>query len=120
MAGFVLKRVYDPPAAGDGARVLVDRLWPRGLSKTDAALDLWAKTLAPSAKLRRWYSHQPERWDQFRAHYLDELARPEAQADIAALRDMARKRRVTLLFAARDVARNNAVVLRDFLRSAAG
>lgn len=108
-----LKRAYEPPAAEDGTRVLVDRLWPRGVKKSAAAIDLWMKDIAPSAELRRWFAHDPLRWPEFRRRYEDELRRnPES---VAALRALAAKGRLTLVFAARDTARNDAVVLRDLL-----
>ncbi len=116
MHAFALKRVYEPPEPEDGARVLVDRLWPRGLTKEKAAVDLWAKDVAPSHELRRWFGHRPERWEEFEARYREELESPEAREQIATLRAMARKGRVTLLFAAHDEALNNAVVLRSVLR----
>ena len=107
-----LKRVYETPAEADGMRVLVDRLWPRGLSKEKAAVDLWLKDVAPSDALRREFHAHPERFDAFRKAYVDELQGNEAFAELRAL---ARKRKLTLLFAAKDEARNNAVVLRDLL-----
>lgn len=108
-----IKRVYEAPTGDDGLRVLVDRLWPRGLSKEKAAVHRWVKDIAPSTALRKWYNHDPERWAEFRRRYKAELAQaPEA---VAALRQLTRQGRVTLLFAARDEARNNAVVLRDVL-----
>jgi uncharacterized protein YeaO (DUF488 family) len=116
MKPITIKRVYEPPSARDGARVLVDRLWPRGLKKEDAAIDLWAMDIAPSAKLRRWFGHKEERFDQFAERYREELDRPDAGAQLDALRALASKRKVTLLFAAHDEAHNNAVVLRDVLR----
>ncbi|GAB4292799.1 MAG: DUF488 domain-containing protein [Roseovarius sp.] len=100
-------------AATEGARVLVDRLWPRGISKADLALDLWEKDAAPSGELRRWFGHDPARWEEFVRRYRDELAaRPEAVEELLTL---CRKGPVTLIFAARDEAHNNAVVLRDWL-----
>jgi uncharacterized protein YeaO (DUF488 family) len=108
-----LKRVYAPPAPDDGVRVLVDRLWPRGLSKSEAAVDRWLKELAPSAELRRWFGHDPARWDEFRRRYQAELAQATDLLD--ELRALARGRRVTLLFSAKDEAHNNAMVLRDVL-----
>jgi uncharacterized protein YeaO (DUF488 family) len=109
-----LKRAYEPPAEEDGTRVLVDRLWPRGVKKSAAAIDLWIKDIAPSAELRRWFAHDPERWPEFRRRYEDELRRkPEA---VAQLRALAGRGPLTLVFAARDEARNDAVVLRDLLR----
>lgn len=116
MPAFALKRVYDPPEPEDGARVLVDRLWARGLTKEKAAVDLWAKDVAPSHELRRWFGHEPERWGEFQARYREELESPEAQEQIATLRAMAGKGRVTLLYAAHDEALNNAVVLQSVLR----
>jgi uncharacterized protein YeaO (DUF488 family) len=108
-----LKRVFDAPADEDGERILVDRLWPRGMPKQKAALDGWMKDLAPSTELRRWFGHDPARWDGFRARYEAEL---KQHADLLdALRQRARKGTVTLLFAARDEAHNEAVVLKDAL-----
>ncbi len=108
-----LKRVYEPPAPEDGVRVLVDRLWPRGLRKADAAVDRWLKELAPSTELRQWFGHEPARWAGFRKRYRSELA--ERAGLLGELRSLARRQPVTLLFAARDEAHNEAVVLRDCL-----
>jgi len=108
-----LKRVYEPPASDDGVRVLVDRLWPRGLRKADADVAHWMKDLAPSSELRRWFGHDPERWQEFRRRYASELQRHTAELD--ELRELARRRTVTLLFGARDEQHNDAVVLRDAL-----
>ena len=108
-----IKRVYAEPAADDGLRLLVDRLWPRGLSKEKARLDDWLKELAPSDELRKWFGHNPARWEEFRERYRQELAgRPEA---LARLRALAARETVTLLFAAHDEAHNNAVVLKELL-----
>ena len=108
-----IKRAYAAPAASDGARVLVDRLWPRGLKKADAAIDSWIKGLAPSTELRRWFGHDPARWEEFRRRYSAELrAHPELLEE---LRNLARSGPVTLVFAARDEAHNEAVALRDQL-----
>ncbi len=108
-----LKRVYEKPSPADGLRVLVDRRWPRGLSQHDAAADLWLREAAPSSALRRWYGHDPRRWRQFRQKYREELAkRPDV---LHTLDDLRRRTPVTLLFAARDEAHNNAVVLREVL-----
>ena len=115
-----LKRVYEPPHADDGARILVDRLWPRGVSKAAASVDRWMKELAPSAELRQWFGHDPARWNEFRRRYAEEIrARP---ALLDELRALARDGVVTLVYAARDEAHNDAVVLRDTLlgRAAAG
>ncbi|MGJ0424543.1 DUF488 domain-containing protein [Methylocystis sp.] len=116
MAPIALKRVYEQAEAEDGTRVLVDRLWPRGLRKDTADIDLWAKDIAPSNTLRRWFGHKPERWEEFAKRYRAELAASEGQPQVEALRAISRKRRVTLLYAARDEWMNNAVVLRDYLR----
>ena len=110
---LMLKRVYAPPAASDGARVLVDRLWPRGVSKARAALDCWNKAVAPSTELRQWFGHQPARWQEFRDRYRAEL-KHNAEA-VETLHALARQGPVTLLFAARDEAHNEAVVLREVL-----
>lgn len=112
---FRTKRVYDPPRKSDGCRVLVDRLWPRGLSKTDAKIDLWLREIAPSDALRRWFAHDPARWEAFRRKYCAELkANPEP---LQTLRRLKRERGVvTLIFAAADVAHNNAVALVDVLK----
>jgi uncharacterized protein YeaO (DUF488 family) len=114
-----LKRVYAPAESEDGLRVLVDRLWPRGLSKAKAAVDHWAKDAAPSDGLRRWFAHRPERWEEFRARYESELKAPEAQAEVATIRRFLREGRVTLLYAAHDEELNNAVALKDLLRKPA-
>jgi uncharacterized protein YeaO (DUF488 family) len=108
-----LKRAYEPATLDDGMRVLVDRLWPRGVSKEHLAVDFWLKDAAPSDALRRWYGHKPSRWEPFAAKYRGELAQ---RADLLRLLDELRRRgRVTLLYSARDTARNNAVVLREVL-----
>jgi uncharacterized protein YeaO (DUF488 family) len=114
-----VKRVYDPPSATDGVRVLVDRLWPRGLSKPAAAVDLWLKDIAPSAGLRRWFNHDTSRWSEFTRRYAEELdalaATSTKSAAIAALVAAVRRGRVTLLFGARDQKHNNAEALRTYL-----
>src|SRR5215469_7042063 len=111
--GIRLKRAYLPPAPEDGVRVLVDRLWPRGVSKSDAKIDRWMKDLAPSTVLRRWFGHDPGRWDEFCRRYKAELS---DQTDLLKeLRALAQKGPVTLVFGARDEAHNQAVALRDLL-----
>ena len=116
MSEVRLKRAYDPPAPEDGTRVLVDRLWPRGLKRASAGIDLWLKDVAPSAELRRWFGHDPKRWAEFQRRYRAELA--EQPAALATLRGlMAKRRPLTLLYAARDAEHNNAIVLRDTLLS---
>ena len=111
-----LKRAYAAPSPGDGRRVLVERLWPRGLRKGQAGVDLWLKGIAPSDALRRWFHEAPEaRWPGFRDRYREELRGAAAAAPLAELRRLAQREPVTLLFAARDEARNSAVVLRAVL-----
>ncbi len=111
-----LKRVYDPPSPEDGFRVLVDRLWPRGLKRDTAKIDLWFKDAAPSAELRRWFGHDPRRWAEFQERYRAELAANSPA--VATLRDLIKGGRpLTLLFAANDAEHNNAVVLRDLVVS---
>jgi uncharacterized protein YeaO (DUF488 family) len=109
-----LKRVYDAAAPDDGTRILVDRLWPRGLRKTEAAVDRWMKEVAPSTELRQWFGHDPERWSEFRRRYEAELQ--EHVDALNEIRELAKKGTVTLLFGARDEQHNDAVVLRDALR----
>ena len=111
-----VKRVYEPVSRSDGARVLVDRLWPRGLRKTEVALREWFRDLAPSDALRKWYHAQPEQWTLFRKRYLKELSRPAAERDLQKLYSLAHKRqRLTLLYASKNETHNNAVVLKDLL-----
>jgi uncharacterized protein YeaO (DUF488 family) len=112
-ANVKLKRAYERPAEDDGVRILVDRLWPRGLKKTDAAIDQWAKDIAPSTTLRKWFGHDPARWEEFRRRYVEELrAHPQ---EVARLRVLARKSTITLVYSARDELHNDAVVLRGVL-----
>jgi uncharacterized protein YeaO (DUF488 family) len=109
-----LKRAYEPAEDADGYRVLVDRLWPRGISKDPARLDEWARDLAPSSELRKWFGHDPARFDEFRRRYLGELA---AHSDkLAELRERASEGTLTLVYAARDSEHNDAVVLAEALR----
>jgi uncharacterized protein YeaO (DUF488 family) len=111
-AHVTIARVYEGPGrAGDGHRVLVDRLWPRGLAKTAVELDEWAKDVAPSTELRRWYGHVPERFTEFSRRYRAELASPPAAAVVDRLRDIARKQGLVLLTATRDVEHSGAAVL---------
>jgi uncharacterized protein YeaO (DUF488 family) len=117
-AGVALKRAYEEAAPGDGTRVLVERLWPRGLSKERARVDLWLKEIAPSDGLRRWYGHDPARWEEFRRRYQDELEGQEQQAALSRLRELARAGTVTLVFAARDAEHSSAAVLRDLVAQA--
>jgi uncharacterized protein YeaO (DUF488 family) len=108
-----LKRAYLPAGRGDGTRILVDRLWPRGLRKSEAAIDCWPREIAPSTALRRWFGHDPARWQEFRFRYAEELRGQRASLD--AIRRLGRAGTVTLVFAARDERRNQAVVLRAIL-----
>ena len=110
-----LKRVYEPPEPTDGTRVLVERLWPRGLSKARAHVDLWLKELAPSPDLRTWYGHDPAKYAEFRRRYEAELAAAPAQAALAQLRALAQHEQVTLVVAARDLEYSTAPVVRDLL-----
>jgi uncharacterized protein YeaO (DUF488 family) len=113
---IVLKRVYAAPSRQDGARVLVDRLWPRGLKKSDAALDAWLKDLAPSNELRKWFHAHPQQWSKFRQRYLKELTNEAASAALQQLYELQRKRRrLTLLFASKNEERNNATVLKQLV-----
>ena len=108
-----MKRAYERPAADDGVRILIDRLWPRGVSKAAAAIDQWAKDIAPSTALRKWFGHDPARWQEFRRRYAKELRQhPE---ELARLRALAKQGPVTLVFSARDEHHNDAVVLRGLL-----
>lgn len=110
-----LKRVYEPPDRSDGRRILVDRLWPRGLSKEKAAVDEWMKEIAPSAELRRWFGHDPEKWPEFQRRYEQEL---RAQADLVReIAKLAARGRVTLVYGARDEEHNDAVVLAAVVRA---
>ena len=107
-----IKRVYEKPSENDGVRILVDRLWPRGLTKARAAVACWMKDAAPSPKLRTWFGHDPERFDEFSRRYVDELRTNEAARE---LRRLSKKERVTLLYGARDPEINHAVVLASFV-----
>ena len=109
-----VKRVYDPPGAADGCRVLVDRLWPRGLTKASAAIDHWLRDIAPSNELRQWYQHDAAKWDEFRRRYFAELDGQEALVN--ELRELCAAGPVTLLFGSRELTLNNAVALREYLQ----
>jgi len=110
-----LRRAYDPPGDDDGARILVDRVWPRGRSKDELALDAWVKDVAPSTALRKWFGHDPARWDGFRERYRAELADAPAAGALDGLVTRARSGRITLVYGAKDEAHNQAVVLRDLI-----
>jgi uncharacterized protein YeaO (DUF488 family) len=112
-ANVRLKRAYDPAEAADGTRVLVDRLWPRGVSKSDADLDQWMKDIAPSTELRKWFAHDPARWEEFCRRYRDELNQNDEL--LSQLRSLARNSAVTLVYSAHDEIHNDAVVLREVI-----
>jgi uncharacterized protein YeaO (DUF488 family) len=111
---IAIKRVYEPVSATDGYRILVDRLWPRGLSKDHAAVDLWLKAIAPSTELRQWFGHDPEKWPEFRRKYFAELA--DHAEELAQIRALAKRRRVTLVYGARETEYNDAVAILEFLQ----
>lgn len=111
------KRIYEPKAASDGQRILVDRLWPRGVAKADAGLDLWLKDVAPSTQLRKWFGHRPDRWDEFQQRYFMELG---ASSAIQQLRDLSRSGPVTLLYGAKDEVHNQAIALATYLEREPG
>ena len=109
-----LKRAYEAPAASDGYRVLIDRIWPRGVTRKRARLDEWARELAPTRELRQWFGHEPARFDEFRRRYTNELKHQDAK--VQELRERARQHTLTLVYAARDTEHNDAVVLAELLR----
>ena len=113
MGNIGTKRIYDAPAQTDGFRVLVDRVWPRGVTKEKAAIDLWMKDVGPSTQLRKWFGHDPRRWDEFRRRYRAEL--DDRTDPLEELRGHAAKGRLTLVFSARDEEHNQAVALKQFL-----
>jgi uncharacterized protein YeaO (DUF488 family) len=108
-----VKRVYDRASRNDGYRVLVDRVWPRGIRKEEAELDEWLKDIAPSTDLRKWFGHDPDKWKEFRNRYFEELSDKKSQ--VQKLRSLAKERRITLLYGARDGEHNNAVALKDYI-----
>jgi len=112
---IAIKRAYEPAAKSDGRRILVDRLWPRGVKREFAAIDEWMKDVAPSTELRRWFAHDPAHWKEFIQRYRKELASPAAEAAMERLRKLASDRKVTLVYAAADSEYNNAVALRTIL-----
>lgn len=112
---YQIKRIYDEKSADDGFRVLVDRLWPRGISKEKAAVDLWAKDIAPSNELRKWFNHEAEKWPEFRKRYAQELKHNPAAVDEFHTAVKGQKK-VTLLYGAKDIEHNQAIVLRDILK----
>lgn len=114
VSSIAIKRAYDKPGAKDGLRILIDRLWPRGVTKTKLKIDAWPRALTPSTSLRKWYGHEPERFAEFRRRYRAELA--EQADELKALRDMVRGRAATLITATREVDLSHAVVLREVLQ----
>ncbi|MGN6402195.1 MAG: DUF488 domain-containing protein [Flavisolibacter sp.] len=108
-----IKRVYEPPAKEDGKRILVDRLWPRGLTKEKAAIDLWLKDIAPSTELRKWFAHDPGKWQEFQKRYRKELK--ENKEAVSIVKQEAKNKTVTLVYGAKDEVHNDAVVLKEFL-----
>ena len=115
MQNIMLKRAYEQPSDKDGTRILVDGMWPRGVSKQQAHIDLWLKELAPSKELRKWFGHDPDKWSEFQTRYFQELkTHPEA---VSTLIDQVNKGPVTLIYAAKDTEHNNAVALKKYLQS---
>lgn len=114
-AMITIKRAYDPPSEADGERILVDRLWPRGLKKEAVHLSSWIKDLGPTTELRKWFGHDPSRWEEFRRRYERELQNPEKQVLLRDLGERSRHGVVTLVFGAKDEVRNNAVVLKNLI-----
>jgi uncharacterized protein YeaO (DUF488 family) len=113
MSIIKIKRIYAPFEKSDGFRILVDRLWPRGISKADAHVDKWMKEIAPSAELRKWFNHEPAKWDKFRGKYVEELHHAPALTELR--EELKRHDTITLLYAAKDEQFNQAVVLKDFI-----
>jgi uncharacterized protein YeaO (DUF488 family) len=112
---IIIKRIYDAPSRGDGKRILVDRLWPRGVKKDEARIDAWMKDVAPSGDLRKWFGHDPEKWGEFKRRFFAELKNKKDLVD--QLAGMARKGRVTLLFGSKEERFNNAVALKEYLEA---
>jgi len=113
-----VKRIYEPPAKDDGFRILVDRLWPRGLSKDKAKVDLWLKEISPSNELRKWYGHEPEKWVEFKRKYLKEIEGKKPEFDL--LRQKTKGGTITFLFSSKEEKLNNAVALKEFVESKRG
>lgn len=113
---LIIKRIYESPASEDGKRILVDRIWPRGISKAEAQLSSWMKEVAPSTELRKWFAHKPERFSEFSKRYKEELAAQEVKVYIEKLRSWNEIGTVTLLYAAKDQKHNHALVLQDILK----
>lgn len=110
-----IKRAYDKPESADGKRILIDRLWPRGLSKTEARIDEWLKDLGPSTELRKWFGHDPEKWEEFRSRYIEELSAPGKKALLERIAQMAGQADVTLIYSARDTEHSDVKVLYELI-----
>ncbi len=110
-----IKRAYDKKESGDGKRILIDRLWPRGLSKAEADIDEWIKELGPSTELRKWFGHDPERWVEFRKRYTRELSEPDKKALLENISQMALRQNVTLIYSAKDTEHNDVKVLEEII-----
>jgi uncharacterized protein YeaO (DUF488 family) len=117
---IALKRAYEPPSEKDGRRILVDRVWPRGVGKDELRLDAWYRELAPSTQLRKWFGHDPERWSEFQKRYQAELKKTGLRERLQELAAMAKRGKVTLVYGAQDEEHNQAVVLRDYLKKLTG
>jgi uncharacterized protein YeaO (DUF488 family) len=114
---ITVKRAYDPSTGADGYRVLIDGLWPRGLRKEKLKVGEWMREIAPSAALRKWYGHKPDRWPEFRKRYREELSKPPRKQLLQQLIERARNEKVTLVFGARDAERSNAAVIAELIRA---
>jgi uncharacterized protein YeaO (DUF488 family) len=110
-----IKRAYEPAEPSDGRRILIDRLWPRGVSKTEANIDLWLKELAPSTELRQWYGHDPEKWDEFKKRYIEEITSPEKKKILEDIAHHARHNNITLVYSAKDTEHSDARVLAELI-----
>lgn len=115
-----IKRIYETRDRADGLRILVDRLWPRGVTKSEARIDAWRRDLAPTKALRQWFDHDPSRWDEFRLRYRNELESAGKMEELRVLGDKARREPITLVYAARDEQRNNAVVIKKLIEMLSG
>ena len=110
-----IKRAYEEKEAGDGKRILIDRLWPRGVSKDEAGIDVWQKELAPSTALRQWFGHDPEKWEEFKKRYRKELAGPESKRLLEDIARNAKRHNVTLIYSAKDTEHSNVQVLKELI-----
>jgi len=115
-----IKRVYAPPDGSDGVRILVDRLWPRGVTREAARIDEWRKDLAPTTVLRKWFGHDPSKWEEFQSRYRNELEAAGKMEELRSLGERARRETITLLYAAQDEVRNNAVVIKKLIEKLSG